>query len=93
MPTGKLKIKVGVESAQSKNNQPKVLYLCDHRACDRCRARHKECNHTSDIRHAKNFENIDGAFVEVAKNNSFAMLLAKIMTPPTKRWKYKRQIL
>ena len=30
-----------------------VLYVCDRRACDQCS---HECNHTTDISHAKNFE-------------------------------------
>jgi hypothetical protein len=40
----------------------KVLYKCDHRACERCNG---ECDHTTDIRHAKNFEVIaDGTLAE-----------------------------
>lgn len=31
----------------------KILYLCDRRACETC---HTECNHTEDIRHARNFQ-------------------------------------
>lgn len=30
-----------------------VLYICDRRRCDTC---NPECNHTDDVRHAKNFE-------------------------------------
>lgn len=30
-----------------------VLYICDRRACERCR---KECKHTRDVRHAANFQ-------------------------------------
>lgn len=30
-----------------------VLYLCDRRACEHCSP---ECQHTTDISHAKNFE-------------------------------------
>lgn len=44
-----------------------VLYLCDHRACEICRSRpddQHDCQHTSDIRHAKNFYNVHGLWVE-----------------------------
>lgn len=33
---------------------PDVLYLCDAEACNKSCS--TECNHTSDIHHAKNFE-------------------------------------
>lgn len=34
-----------------------VLYLCDRRACDGG-CLNEDCSHTSDIRHAKNFESV-----------------------------------
>ena len=50
---------------------PRVLYLCDHRACERCHTApggdgpdDPECCHTDDIRHAANFANFMGAFYE-----------------------------
>lgn len=52
------------EKASRDRDRPNVKYLCDHRACERCS--NSECDHTSDIRHAKNFENFMGTFVEVA---------------------------
>ena len=30
-----------------------IMFLCDRRACDTCL---KECKHTSDIKHAENFQ-------------------------------------
>lgn len=33
-----------------------VVYICDRRACDVCA--NPDCNHTFDVRHAKNFENV-----------------------------------
>jgi len=39
----------------SDHEPPKVIYLCDQRACDPCS--HMECHHTFDIRHAVNFKN------------------------------------
>jgi DNA-directed RNA polymerase subunit RPC12/RpoP len=37
--------------------EPRIFYLCDHRACNSCHGDdEKGCQHTSDIRHAKNFE-------------------------------------
>lgn len=50
---------------QSKKDKPDVLYECDGRACDRCG--HSGCNHTADIRHAKNFTLYGSAFVEVGE--------------------------
>lgn len=35
------------------NHKANVLYLCDRRACEHCST---ECQHTTDILHAKNFE-------------------------------------
>lgn len=39
-----------------------ILYLCDRKACENC---HEECKHTSDIRHAINFEQDHADGVEV----------------------------
>jgi hypothetical protein len=39
----------------------KVLYLCDRRACDEC---HTECDHTDDIRHARNYTIESGCYIE-----------------------------
>ena len=35
-----------------------ILYLCDQRACSNCL--YPECEYTTDICHAKNFEYMDG---------------------------------
>lgn len=44
---------------------PAVLYLCDQRQCGDCSAVVGQCFHTSDIGHAKNFEELwDGLFFE-----------------------------
>lgn len=44
-----------------------VLYLCDKRACEICES---PCMHTSDIRHAKNFERgINGGLIEKSDPN------------------------
>lgn len=32
---------------------PRVAYVCDRKMCEECAS---DCNHTFDIRHAKNFE-------------------------------------
>lgn len=53
-----------VKSAWEKN--PSVLYICDKRACNSC---NEPCEHTTDIRHAKNFVIANGTsepiFMEV----------------------------
>ena len=50
------------------NKSPdKVLYLCDGRQCETCS---NECNHTTDIDHAKNFNKEFGVYVE--KENDYA---------------------
>ena len=35
-----------------------ILYLCDQRACSKCL--YPECEYTTDIRHARNFEYVAG---------------------------------
>lgn len=52
---------------QIRNEQPKVLYECDGRACEK---RHNtgdetDCRFTTDLRHAKNFKLCGDTFVEV----------------------------
>lgn len=50
------------------NKSPdKVLYLCDGGQCETCS---NECNHTTDIDHAKNFNKEFGVYVE--KENDYA---------------------
>ena len=44
------------------NESTPVLYLCDRRACKHCDG---YCQHTDDIKHAKNFETVqDGSMWE-----------------------------
>ena len=38
--------------------QDRIWYLCDQRACPNCS--YPECEYTTDIRHAKNFEYVAG---------------------------------
>lgn len=45
----------------------KILYLCDGGQCETCS---NECNHTTDIDHAKNFNKEFGVYVE--KENNYA---------------------
>lgn len=45
--------------------QPTVAYLCDKKKCgEKCSAMEGICNHTFDVRHAVNFIEIHGVFVE-----------------------------
>lgn len=39
-----------------------ILYLCDGEQCPNCCG--ANCEHTTDIKHAKNFKNIGGVYVE-----------------------------
>lgn len=40
-----------------------VFFICDRRACEKC---NPDCNFTTDIQHAKNFEvTQDGDYMEV----------------------------
>lgn len=45
--------------------KPEIVYLCDRRNCDNCSG--LECKHTSNIKHAKNFENVNGVMQEIEK--------------------------
>ena len=47
-------------------NQAKILFVCDNRKCDFCR---KDCNYTTDVKHAKNFELSGGIYIERKKKN------------------------
>lgn len=42
-------------------NDKRVLYLCEGGQCKNCS---NECNHTTDIEHAKNFNKEFGVYVE-----------------------------
>lgn len=55
-------LRQAVKEKKERDARPKVLYLCDHKACNKHGC--VECNHTTDVRHAKNFENVNGTFVE-----------------------------
>ena len=46
--------------------KPKIVYLCDRRECKNCVV---EYEHTSNIKHAKNFENIGGVMFELENND------------------------
>lgn len=48
---------------RAKSEQPKVAYECDRRNCERCD--NPDCNHTVNVRHAKNFQLVGDVFVEV----------------------------
>ena len=45
------------KSSEEKPEEMKVMYLCDRRACTRCDA---GCKHTTNIRHAVNFQLAEG---------------------------------
>lgn len=62
-----LDIKKCSECGYKQKEDGNVLYLCDRRACDEC---HEYCNYTNDIKHAVNFKNIEGVFVEDYEENS-----------------------
>ena len=56
-------------------NTEQVLYLCDRRACSKCS--YPQCEHTTDISHAKNFARIcPGAYIEEAP--TFRLILKRI---------------
>lgn len=55
-----------ITAVENERTRPKVSYLCDHRACERCSNIY--CNHTDDIRHAKNFQNFGGTFIECERD-------------------------
>ena len=45
--------------------RPAVLFICDHRACERCTAETGQCCSTTKIEHAKNFEKLAEFYYEV----------------------------
>lgn len=53
-----------IEFLVSAAKRPKVLYICDRRACKKCSP---QCHHTEDIRHAIHFAlsyEMEGMFFE-----------------------------
>lgn len=44
---------------------PDIVFLCDKHACDKCS--NSDCEHTKNIRHAKNFKMFGDMFVEKKK--------------------------
>ena len=57
----------------NERGEPRVAYVCDRNECEQCS--YPECRHTTDIFHAKNFEQFrcdaltDGPFME--KENDY----------------------
>lgn len=49
------------EKGKDSKDTPTILYKCDRRACDKC---NPDCEHTKDIKHARNFELQNDVFVE-----------------------------
>lgn len=43
----------GIEIEEAKETHGKIFYYCDRERCDKCNT---DCDHTSDITHARNFE-------------------------------------
>ena len=56
-----IEIKKCSECGYKKVDDGTVLYLCDRRACDEC---NDYCEYTHDVKHAVNFKNVSGVFVE-----------------------------
>lgn len=50
-----------VNSQPAQQERPKIFYVCDRLACERC---DPECIYTSDIRHAENFELNNDTIIE-----------------------------
>lgn len=59
---------MGIKSLKEKSDdkrrsEMKILYLCDQERCEECHPDY--CNHTTDIKHAKNFkEEVDRMYIE-----------------------------
>lgn len=47
----------------------KIMFVCDRRVCSKCMPLKSGCRHTSDIRHAKNFELRGDAFKELERSD------------------------
>jgi hypothetical protein len=64
-------LNLAIKALRDADNTADVLYLCDHK---RCGENHNcyECNHTSDIKHAVNFDLVEfprSVFVERAETD------------------------
>lgn len=47
---------------EHQKQRPRIVYRCDKLKCKNCNE--TDCKHTADIKHAVNFKNKDGVFVE-----------------------------
>lgn len=52
------------ELFNQKFRKRKILFLCDRNKCNNEKCSSKECHHTTDITHARNFRNVSGVYVE-----------------------------
>lgn len=46
------------------NNPERLMFICDGRACEVCHGGEYGCCYTADVKHAKNFKNVMGAYIE-----------------------------
>ena len=55
------------------DDRPKVIYVCDGRACDaECNGEYGQCFKTSKVEHAKNFERIAGTYYEKERTGEWS---------------------
>lgn len=51
-------IELDKDSIEREIGEYTVAYICDQKQCENCSAEHGFCEHTTDIRHATNFEEV-----------------------------------
>ena len=52
------------ELFNQKFRKREILFLCDRNKCNNEGCPSKECHHTTDITHARNFRKVSGVYVE-----------------------------
>lgn len=69
---GNVQLGIEVKQCDKCERGTEVLYLCNHEICgDKCH--YQDCNHTTDIRYAKNFEKIGDCYWEKEVLNNAEM--------------------
>lgn len=78
---------------EDEENKPTIVYLCDRKRCnDDQTCESIDCDHTMDIRHAKNFEMLrPNIYVEKEKLGSFERKRSNGNARRTKREKRKSE--
>lgn len=78
-------------TGSSVQKPPKVIYICDGRACETCRSEARDCYYTEKIEHAVNFKNENGCYVEQETKTDEKEIIVDLMREirRLKEWRFE----